>query len=74
MYHDGAGQRLTLYVTREVAKIAGEPDAAFRFGKDGPVNVFHWVDKHFGYAISGGADRAELMRVSQEVYKQLTKA
>jgi anti-sigma factor RsiW len=71
MYHDGAGQRLTLYVTREAPKLAGQPETAFRFGQDGPVNVFYWVDKNFGYAISGGADRQELLRVSQEVYRQL---
>jgi anti-sigma factor RsiW len=73
MYHDAVGQRLTLYVTREVPKLDGQPETAFRFGKDGPVNVFYWVDKKFGYAISGGADREELMRVSQEVYRQLEK-
>ena len=71
MYHDSSGQRLTLYVTREVPKQSGQPETAFRFGKDGPVNVFYWVDKDFGYAISGGSDRDELMRVSKEIYRQL---
>ena len=71
MYHDGTGQRLTLYVTREVPRTRGQSETAFRFGKDGPVNVFYWVDKDFGYAISGGSDREELMRVSKEVYRQL---
>ena len=61
------GERLTLYVTREVAG----PDAAFRFGSDGPVNVFYWIDGEFGYAISAGADRNELMQVAQAVYRQL---
>ncbi len=68
MYGAADGQRLTLYVTREVP---GQADTAFRFGKDGPVNVFYWVEDHFGYAISAGADRAQLMKVSQEVYRQL---
>lgn len=71
MYHDSTGQRLTLYVTREVPKPSGQSETAFRFGKEGPVNVFYWVDKDFGYAISGGSDRDELMRVSKEVYRQL---
>jgi anti-sigma factor RsiW len=74
MYHDSIGQRLTLYVTREIKTPAGQPETAFRFGRDGPVNVFYWVDKNFGYAISGGADRNELMRVSKEVYRQLAPA
>ena len=67
MYEKAGGHRLTLYVTREVA---GQ-DLSFRFGHDGPVNVFYWVDDRFGYAISAGADRAELMRVAEEVYRQL---
>ncbi len=71
MYHDRTGQRLTLYVSREVPKTSGESETAFRFGKEGPVNVFYWVDKNFGYAISGGSGRDELMRVSKEVYGQL---
>ena len=68
MYGAAGGQRLTLYVTREVP---GVGDSAFSFGRDGPVNVFYWVEGQFGYAISAGADRAELMKVSQEVYRQL---
>jgi anti-sigma factor RsiW len=70
MYGSASGQRLTLYVTRE---IAGQ-DTAFRFAKDGPVNVFYWVEDKFGYAISAGADREELLKVSQEVYRQLKPA
>ena len=67
MYGTPGGQRLTLYVTREVT---GQ-DTSFRFGNDGPVNVFYWIEDHFGYAISAGADRDELMKVSREVYRQL---
>lgn len=68
MYGRADGQRLTLYVTREVP---GSGDVAFKFGQEGAVNVFYWVENHFGYAISAGTDKAELMRVSQEVYRQL---
>lgn len=71
MYHDGTGQRLTLYVSREVPSTAGEVQTAFRFGTEGPVNVFYWIDKNFGYAVSSGSSRDELMRVSKEVYNQL---
>ena len=68
MYGASGGERLTLYVTREVPESA---DTQFRFGEDGSVNVFYWVENHLGYAISAGADKAELMRVAQEVYRQL---
>ncbi len=68
MYGATGGQRLTLYVTREVPE---HTDTQFQFGKDGPVNVFYWVENQLGYAISAGADKAELMRVAQAVYRQL---
>jgi anti-sigma factor RsiW len=71
MYHDALGQRLTLYVTREAQTPASAPSTAFQFGQDGPVNVFYWVDQSLGYAISGGADKGELLRVAQEVHRQL---
>ena len=47
---------------------------AFRFAREGKVNVFYWVEGPFGYAISADADRATLSRVSGEVYRQLTVA
>ncbi|MFC5498276.1 anti-sigma factor family protein [Caenimonas terrae] len=78
MYHDPAGARLTLYVSRELpgAEAAGKgrQDVAFRFAREGQVNVFYWVDPPFGYAISAGAGQSELARVSAEVYRQLAAA
>lgn len=74
MYHDAIGQRLTLYVTREAPTSPDRSETAFRFGQDGPVNVFYWVDKNFGYALSGGLGREELTRVAREVHRQLAPA
>lgn len=45
--------------------------AVFRFATEGAVKVFYWVDGPFGYALSAQTDRAELARVSAEVYRQL---
>ena len=67
MFSGAKGERLTLYVTREDAG----RETAFKFGQDGPVNVFYWVDKSFGYAISSGDSRQEMLRVAQAVYSQL---
>lgn len=67
MFGTAQGQRLTLYVTREDAG----RETAFRFGQDGAVNVFYWVDKEFGYAISSGDSRQELLRVAESVHRQL---
>jgi anti-sigma factor RsiW len=68
MYHDASGQRLTLYVTTENTT---NRDTGFRFAKEGPVNVFYWIDGKFGYALSAGIDKSELARVATAVYDQL---
>lgn len=68
MYQDAAGQRLTLYVSTEVAK-AG--DTGFRFAREGQVNVFYWVDGKFGYALSGRIDKPELAKLATAVYDSL---
>lgn len=80
MYHDNAGAKLTLYVSNEVTDMAQKipagknQETAFRFAREGSVNVFYWVNGPFGYAISADADKAELARVSAEVYRQLDMA
>ena len=80
MYHDNTGAKLTLYVSNEVADMAQETPAgknqqtAFRFAREGSVNVFYWVNGPFGYAISADANKTELARVSAEVYRQLDMA
>lgn len=68
MYQDSRGQRLTLYVKREPKNVSA---TAFRFAKEDGVRVFYWVDRDFGYALSGELPRAELLRVAEVVYKQL---
>ncbi len=67
MYGATDRPRLTLYVTSD----APTHDVAFRFGRQGKVNVFYWVEGRFGYALSSESSRDELARVSTEVYKQL---
>jgi len=75
MYRDEAGQRLTLYVSNEVAELASPAGAAsgtaFRFAREGQLNAFYWVEGRFGYALSAEADRNALAAVSEEVYRQL---
>jgi len=68
MYQDSSGKRLTVYVTGKAHK---DPVTAFRFMQTGNVNVFYWVDRDCGYAISGEISRPELSRLANVVYKQL---
>lgn len=69
MYHDATGKRLTLYVSTE---LAANEDTAFRFAQEGPVNIFYWVDRNFGYALSAGIDKGELARVAIDVHRQVS--
>ncbi len=71
MYHNVAGQRLTLYMSLEQA---GNKDTGFRFAEQGPVNVFYWIDGKFGYALSGGINKSELAKIATIVYDQLEKS
>ena len=76
MYHDGAGAKLTLYVSNDIGPTeagagASAPQVAFRFAQEGAVNVFYWVDGRFGYALSSSAGRDELARVADAVYREL---
>lgn len=79
MYHDTVGAKLTLYVSREISDAGAasqgvrNKDTSFRFAREGSINVFYWVDGPFGYALSADADKAELARVSAEVYRQLAQ-
>ena len=68
MYQDSTGSRLTLYVSHR-ANV--ESPTAFRFAQQGKVSVFYWIDRDFGYALSGDIDRAALGRVANVVYRQL---
>lgn len=68
MYQDTGGGRLTLYVSR---RSGGETPTAFRFSQEGNVSVFYWIDRDFGYALSGEVARPALARVANSVYKQL---
>jgi anti-sigma factor RsiW len=70
MYHNLAGERLTVYVSTDQTQ---NEDTGFRFAQEGPVNVFYWIDGKFGYALSGGMDKGELARIATAVYDQLQK-
>ncbi len=69
MYQDSQGRRLALYV-RVAATDSGE--TAFRFLQQDKIGVFYWIDGKFGYALSGEMNKAELLRVANAVYHQLS--
>jgi anti-sigma factor RsiW len=70
MYQNGAGKRLTLYVST-LAPSAATRETAFRFERYRNVNTFYWAQESRAYALSGDLSREELMPVARSVYEQL---
>lgn len=68
MYQDKRGQRLTLYVKRNGPR---NEATAFRYAEEGKLGVFYWVERDFGYALSGELPKPDLLRVAETVYRQL---
>lgn len=68
MYENAAGQRITLYL-RGMA--LPTPETAFRFAGRSGVATFYWVDRDWGYALSGDLPRADLFNIATSVHQQL---
>ena len=66
MYQNGAGQRITLYLRRPEAGA----DTAFRFQREGDLNLFYWVEDGFGCALVGKLPREQLLAMAHAVYRQ----
>jgi anti-sigma factor RsiW len=70
MYEDARLRRVTLYVRRAVQ---GNDDTGFRHAKEGGVEVFYWIDRDMGYALTGGIDRDGMRRLADAAYAQLER-
>lgn len=68
MYQDGIGRRVTLYVRRAVAD---NQETAFRHVTENGVDVFYWIDRDFGYALSGQIAPADIRKLAGTAYQQL---
>ena len=69
MYQDSKGHRLTLYVRTGTTT---NRETAFRFVQEKGIGVFYWLDRQFGYALSGEVEKGELLRVANATYRQLS--
>ncbi|WP_233835352.1 anti-sigma factor family protein [Paraburkholderia sp. ZP32-5] len=69
MYRGPNGERVTLCISH---RKENANTTAFKLYQSGPVNVFYWIDGDFGYAVSGGIDRKQLLQLAHDVYAQLT--
>ena len=69
MYQDAGGRRVTLYVRRAMA---GNKETTFRHATEDGVEVFYWIDRDFGYALSGQITHADMQKLADVAYLQLT--
>jgi anti-sigma factor RsiW len=68
MYQDTAGHRVTLYIRRDVRD---GRDTAFRHAVENGVEVFYWIDRDLGYALSGQIGHADMQRLAEAAYRQI---
>ncbi len=68
MYQDAQGRRITLYVRVDDAHIS---ETAFRWIKEGQVEVCFWMDGTVGYALAGELERKDIYRLAKLVYQQI---
>ncbi len=66
MYQNRGGQRVTLYLRKPEAGAS----TAFRFQRDGDLNLFYWVEDGYGCALVGKLPREQLLALAEAVYKQ----
>ena len=71
MFQNAAGERITLYVGALDDTRPATGETAFRFGAEGPVATFYWVEQGFGYALAGKQPRQRLLVLAEHVYRQL---
>jgi anti-sigma factor RsiW len=68
MFESGGGQRLTLFVRRDPAGT----DTAFRFASADGLSSFYWIDRGFGYALSGELPRETMLELAGAVHSQIS--
>lgn len=69
MYENGAGARVTLYIS-VLPEAAPAAPPAFDISGDGRTHSFYWIDGRQGYALSGQLPRADLAALAHAVYQQ----
>ncbi|MCL4743948.1 MAG: anti-sigma factor [Burkholderiaceae bacterium] len=67
MFESAQGRRLTLFVRGDEAG----SDTAFRYASANGLSTFYWLDRGYGYALSGELPREAMLAVATEVYRQI---
>lgn len=67
MYQDAQGRRVTVYL-RAMPGSAGE--TAFRITRSKGATTFYWVDRDWGYALTGDLPRDRLLDAARALYRR----
>lgn len=67
MYQNDAGDRVSIYVTRE----QGGGDTGFRAAREGDTRALYWMDDDYGCAIAGDAPEPAMTAMADTAYRQL---
>ena len=70
MYESVNGERLTLTV-RHV--LQAQSETGFKVLEKDGASVFYWIDRNYGYALSGGIGKTRLLLVARTVEAQLRR-
>lgn len=68
MYESAGGERLTLTVKRAQNR---QSETGFRFYEQGGASTFYWIDRQYGYALSGSLSKARMLEVAKAVHAAL---
>lgn len=66
MYQDSQGRRVTIYLR---AMLNPTARTAFRIIQSGSTTTLYWVDRNWGYALTGEIPRETLVRVAKALYR-----
>ncbi|MGH8772101.1 MAG: anti-sigma factor family protein, partial [Burkholderiales bacterium] len=66
MYQNKEGKRITLYMSKD--DVAPAP---IRVAQRGALHVAYWSDAKLGYAVSGDLPEAELLKIANDLSRQL---
>lgn len=70
MYQSANGERLTLTM-RHAAQ--SQRETGFKVIEGNGVSVFYWIDRDYGYALSGGIGKSRLLAIAHEVDAELRR-
>lgn len=72
MYQGGDGQRLTLHVAALDAP-ARSDETAFRIVEEGGTASFYWLDRGFGYTVTGRLPRERMLAIARAIHEQTSE-